>query len=297
MAVERTIPKSADPWVCTINGKKYSYAAGSTETVPDEVAAVIDGVENSEGKPDPRASQRGIEKDVTQIVKDNFAGGVGYEETSEVVMLPETSFEVSGTETGISESFPYTFEIGKEYVVTLDGVTNTYTAVDDGYGLLGITNTSADDVENGNGWMVYIDESELLFFTHDAAFSGAHTISISGATTEPHKIDSRYIPAVAKALYADKSSNLFTDFTDPDSYDPNNPPSVALTYAEAYYLFSSCIHIFIFDSGDKYTVLEIRPGLWDSANGTGFKDIYFDVMYGSSIKSYKVTNPDWMGVT
>lgn len=112
---KRKIPSNMQPWKANINGKEYEYPSGITTEVPEEVAALIDGLENSEGKPDPRASQRGIEKDVTQIVKDNFAGGVGYEETSEFVMLPETSFECVSVEsdTIISNSFPYTFEVGR----------------------------------------------------------------------------------------------------------------------------------------------------------------------------------------
>lgn len=35
------IPAGPDPWVCRINEKTYSYPAGTTQTVPDEVAAVI----------------------------------------------------------------------------------------------------------------------------------------------------------------------------------------------------------------------------------------------------------------
>lgn len=35
------IPAGVDPWVCRINEKTYSYPAGSTQTVPDEVATLI----------------------------------------------------------------------------------------------------------------------------------------------------------------------------------------------------------------------------------------------------------------
>lgn len=37
-----TIPNTANPWVCTINGVKYEYPAGSVQSVPDEVALLID---------------------------------------------------------------------------------------------------------------------------------------------------------------------------------------------------------------------------------------------------------------
>lgn len=35
------IPTGPDPWVCRINEKTYSYPAGTTQSVPDEVAAII----------------------------------------------------------------------------------------------------------------------------------------------------------------------------------------------------------------------------------------------------------------
>lgn len=39
------IPSNTKPfWVCEINGKVYSYIAGSTQAVPDEVADLIDNI-------------------------------------------------------------------------------------------------------------------------------------------------------------------------------------------------------------------------------------------------------------
>lgn len=191
---ERKIPSNMQPWKANINGKRYEYPSGITTDVPEEVAALIDGVENSEGKPDPRASQRGIEKDVTQIVKDNFAGGVGYEDTTEVVMLPETSFEVSGEITLISESFPYTFEIGKEYAVTLDGVTNAYTAVD-----ASVCDSPAPAIPMSDHGIYIVGYSGSAgVFAGSEPFLGTHTISISDVTSTTHKIDSKYLDSKEK---------------------------------------------------------------------------------------------------
>ena len=109
--VSKRIPSNTQPtWQADINGKRYEYASGKTVSVPEEVAALIDDAEAGMAKEDPRASQRGIEKDVTQIVKDNFAGGVGFEETTEVVILPETSFEYAGgdSDTIIKDSLSHT---------------------------------------------------------------------------------------------------------------------------------------------------------------------------------------------
>lgn len=215
---KRKIPSNMQPWKANINGKEYEYPSGITTDVPEEVAALIDGLENSEGKPDPRASQRGIEKDVTQIVKDNFVGGVGYEETTEVVLLPETSFECVSVEsdTIISDSFPYTFEVGQNYTVTFDGETNTYTATE--YNRAGmLTNTSFVDVFAGSGWVIFATDGKAGLQTLDSSFVGTHTISISGSVHEVHKIDRKFIADMP--LY-EKSGVLFADY-DGSALEPN----------------------------------------------------------------------------
>lgn len=45
MSKSVTIPSTNSPmWTCCINGTCYSYSAGSTQTVPDEVAALINDI-------------------------------------------------------------------------------------------------------------------------------------------------------------------------------------------------------------------------------------------------------------
>lgn len=54
MAVSKLIPNSPDPFVCNINGVIYSYKAGTTQSVPDEVAALIDNINaNAPTEDDP----------------------------------------------------------------------------------------------------------------------------------------------------------------------------------------------------------------------------------------------------
>ena len=192
--VSKRIPANTQPtWQADINGKRYEYQSGINAEVPDEVAALIDFIDSSAPKRDPKAAQRAIEDEVTQIVKDNFTGGVGYEETTEVVMLPETSFEHVAGNPGatISDSFLYTFEIGEEYIVTFDGETNTYTAVDID-GVIGIASPSLEEAFNGNGWACYATDGVLMLSTMDASLIGDHSISIS-KTKFTHKIGNKYI--------------------------------------------------------------------------------------------------------
>lgn len=194
---KRKIPTNMQPWTANINGEEYEYQSGITAEVPDEVAALIDFIDESAPKRDPKAAQRAIEGEVTQIVKDNFAGGVGYEEPTEVVMLPETSFEVVETD-GLFGctigSFPYVFEAGKDYSVTFDGVTNTYTAGLFEGGVVAIYDTSPEEVVKGNGWACYGLNNALLFSSFDSSMLGTHTIKIGYPTTTTHKIGSKYLP-------------------------------------------------------------------------------------------------------
>ena len=192
---KRKIPSNMQPWKANINGKEYEYESGITADVPDEVAALIDFIDESAPKRDPKAAQRAIEDEVTQIVKDSFAGGVGYEETSESVMLPETSFEIVAGERNIilSDSFPYTFEVGQEYTVTLDGEAESYTAIEGDGGKGALTNTSLDDFVAGNGWIIGVTDKGCRLGTLDPSLVGTHTISISGSVNEVHKIDRKFI--------------------------------------------------------------------------------------------------------
>ena len=126
---------------------------------------------------------------------DELEGGFGYTDVNEIAILPETSFEISDTSDMVilSDTFHHYFEVGKDYAVTLDGVTNTYTAIEcEGSG--SITNTSALDViENGNGWMLsMMGKNTLCFGSHDASLYGTHTISITD--TDIKKIEGKYLP-------------------------------------------------------------------------------------------------------
>lgn len=49
----RTIPKDTYPWwSCKINHKEYRYPSGATMGVPDEVAALIDGINAAKRQPE-----------------------------------------------------------------------------------------------------------------------------------------------------------------------------------------------------------------------------------------------------
>lgn len=127
-----------------------------------------------------------------------------YEEITEVVMLPETSFEcvVEGGNIGalLSTSFPYTFEIGKEYTVTLDGVTNTCTSSLFEGEVVAITNTSLEELVKGNGYACFAVDNALSLLSFSSSLLGTHTIKIGYPTTITHKVDSKYIDSGSLGL-------------------------------------------------------------------------------------------------
>lgn len=62
------IPECMNPFEVTINGKHYSYPAGTTQEVPDEVAAVIEAHEQNH-KENQAASSRPAVQPVTHWVE------------------------------------------------------------------------------------------------------------------------------------------------------------------------------------------------------------------------------------
>lgn len=181
-----------------------------------------------------------------------------YEKTSEVVMLPETSFEVSESSPNVivNNSFPYTFEIGKDYTVTFDGVTNTYTAVD-GNGAIVIVSTSLEEVLNGNGWMCCKAGGSLIFATEDASLIGAHTMSISGPITETHKIDKKYLPIKTVVI-----KGVLDETTKKMVYTPN------MTYEEVRDMMLNLepFNVIWIESDPSYAWRSVMMAKYDSNN-------------------------------
>ena len=128
---------------------------------------------------------------------DELEGGFGYTDVNEIAILPETSFEISDISGPVilSDTFNHYFEVGKDYAVTLDGVTNTYTAIKC-YGSGSITNTRELDVANGKGWMLLVmgTDNTLCFCSRDASLYGTHTISITDTDYVIKKIEGKYLP-------------------------------------------------------------------------------------------------------
>ena len=191
-SIEQTSTSSEDGGVNTIT---VTLTDGGTSTFE-----VRNGSKGSQGNPGEKgekgesaAQSDWDQNDFTAL--DYIKNRPFYEETTEIEMLPETSFEIvaENTEAIISYSFPYTFETGKEYTATFDGEINTYTAVDLN-GAICIASLSLEEVMKGNGWACAAFDGALILMTMDTSIVGTHTISISGPVTYIYKIDEKYLP-------------------------------------------------------------------------------------------------------
>ena len=73
-----TIPTNYDPFRLTVNGKEYVYAGGSTVSVPDDVADVIENAIANEPKENPYKSVEGQIADIITALDGKFdkTGGI-----------------------------------------------------------------------------------------------------------------------------------------------------------------------------------------------------------------------------
>ncbi len=85
MAKTVKIPDNMSPWEATINGLKYVYPAGTTQEVPDEVAALIERLSNLEPEKEP-------------IAPPFAGGGMGGADWNAAIMV--VSFKSHNLETG-----------------------------------------------------------------------------------------------------------------------------------------------------------------------------------------------------
>ena len=111
----------------------------------------------------------------------------------ETVMLPETTITITARNQNlISSSFPYSFEPGKTYVITFDGVDTEYTAYEaEGCVCVGYDYSSA---AGGSGYVIMASNGAIVLATLDTSLNGSHTIAIKGYTQEIIKIDKKYLP-------------------------------------------------------------------------------------------------------
>lgn len=93
MSKSVTIPSNMNPWVCNINGVVYSYKAGSTQTVPDEVASLIENINAMTPTPVPDGA-------VGQVWTRNADGTAEWKDIPEYELSAATETVLGGVKMG-----------------------------------------------------------------------------------------------------------------------------------------------------------------------------------------------------
>lgn len=162
-------------------------------------------------------SQSGVQSDWNQNdnTKPDYVKNRPFytEDPVETVLVEETTVTINTGERDnvISSSFPYSFEIGKTYVITFDSVDTEYTAYEvQGLVLVGYDYSS---VSHGSGYVVRANNGSLVLSAFDSSLDGSHTIAIKEYAQEIVKIDEKYLPesAFTDAEWS-KISNKIVDY-------------------------------------------------------------------------------------
>jgi len=132
-----TIPTCANPFVVIVNGIKYTYPAGATMEVPDDVAEVIE--QHEEAKTEPAPVQPPYSGDDILAAANAYTdkkvaeGGGGGGFTLPVVEL-ETVPTEEGAKMSPSDNAKLTAAIGKPAIISFGAGGNTATWVCSYYG-------------------------------------------------------------------------------------------------------------------------------------------------------------------
>ena len=131
--------------------------------------------------------QAGIDSaGVSQIVKDEFAGGVGY--SSEIVILPEQEYTAENQTAFATVSNPVV--IGEDYTCRCDGYESIVTAEDAyGYAVLNIPSGLAGSIS-----VAYMN-GQIMNLSGDQ-----HGVRLYIGKSEINKIDAKYLPVIPSMI-------------------------------------------------------------------------------------------------
>lgn len=131
--------------------------------------------------------QAGIDStDVARIVKDEFAGGVGY--SSEIVILPEQEYTAKNQTAFATVSNPVV--IGEDYICRQNGYESIVTAED----VYGYAALSIPDELSGSLTVVYMN-GQIVNLSGDQ-----HGVRLYIGKSEINKIDAKYLPVVPSII-------------------------------------------------------------------------------------------------
>ena len=197
------IPECMNPFEVMIDGKYYSYPAGTTQEVPDDVAAVIESHKQThEAQMTPPSADL---PGVCLLAVDMTLRKLGVsEETKQTAILPETvvlpeSHEMSAGKYG-AFALPFVaMEVGKKYRVVADGVALEHIATDASYQIIGNASLFNDETDNGWPWVFVIAmdyQVTAIGFADPAENEKSHTVAVYEVTETTTPIDHKYLPGV-----------------------------------------------------------------------------------------------------
>lgn len=114
-----TIPTCANPFVVIVNGIKYTYPAGETVEVPDDVAEVIEQHEETHNNPKPEPVVPPFAPTPSEVPSEGGAGGGGLE----VIELTSTNVAQSAVyDEAENDALSTAWEKGRPIIIkcTLD---------------------------------------------------------------------------------------------------------------------------------------------------------------------------------
>lgn len=213
-----TIPTCSNPFVVNINGKKYTYPAGTEQEVPDEVAVIIEAHEEHHNTgPEPTTPPFGagggsasidVTASVGQTIVVEEVDGNGkptkwkaaeyqprthWEEKDATVVVAERVFTFDPTNPTIQEVFAIT--PNEVYTVHFDGIPYKCRCIigamqgEEGYAL-GNESLLGYGVNTGEPFIIVTIPSYSMSLIMPADMEATHTIKITHSNIHP--LDSRY---------------------------------------------------------------------------------------------------------
>lgn len=247
------IPECMNPFEVMIDGKYYSYPAGTTQEVPDDVAAVIESHKQThEAQMTPPSADL---PGVCLLAVDMTLRKLGVsEETKQTAILPEMvlTAENYSVLVGINGCFlspRFVMESGKKYRIVVDGLELDYVAeyLTMGGGLegfiagnWGVLDASLEDLGGVKGWPWLIAASDSMGmygvgFIDPAENAKSHTMAVYEIAEEVNTIEPKYLlPSVEIVLDGTPTTNA-TPITDTasiaalDALAESNAPLCVMT--------------------------------------------------------------------
>jgi hypothetical protein len=189
------IPDFMKPdFVCTINGVRYSYPAGTTQEVPDEVADLIEN--NNDQIPVPAAPPSNCVTSWNDLTDRPF-----YSEPGEV--LPETTVEID-PESGMAFLPDMAIFGGDKCTIKYNGTEYVCVCAESDEGLLGLGNYGMDSdppVDTGEPFaMAKADIGNGVLVWVVAPLDGSTSVTLSVIGEVHHPVPDKYLPITGADL-------------------------------------------------------------------------------------------------